>query len=118
MTSACLVLVGMLGGLLLVSGCSGGSGKVLAQDAATEGDSAVFDPHCQDGKILDHIPSGSCVTGASCQFTLQTTCKGDAAYSGSPQDYSCSCEAGIWSCQDLGGGLGLSPCDSGLADGH
>jgi hypothetical protein len=61
------------------------------------------------------LPVGSCATGATCVFQMQSECS--ATENGdfdSLNFWSCACDPdSTWSCAVTGGGLGLYPCDAG-----
>ncbi len=59
-------------------------------------------------------PSGACVGAGTCTFELTASCGPGIAYRPvTPPVYDCSCSSGTWSCQVVGGGLGLIACDGG-----
>jgi hypothetical protein len=82
----------------------------IARDAASN---APLSCPTQDGGSVA-LPNGACTGVGACAIEQTLTCgPGVLVVPATPAIFSCECREGTWSCNKVGGGLGVLPCDAG-----
>jgi hypothetical protein len=100
---------------------AGGDAQV---DAGPDAFAGPQDPDCSSHTFnveRELPPSGSCVSGATCQFAetggiIKCSQPNVSYYSGSPVQWDCACSAREWTCNVVGSGLLAIPCPDAGAE--
>lgn len=88
-------------------GQGGAAGKDASTLAMCPGDA---------GKVTE-LPSGSCDGSGGCVVELDQRCgPGIKVIPSTPPVFNCQCVSGMWSCETIAGGFGLTTCDDAGAD--
>jgi hypothetical protein len=109
--------------LLLVAGCSSGSGtssgplpQCPAREAAKAGPGSIGSAY-----TFAALPSGSCASAPSCVLPVFGPCNNNSEYIGYPLNaYQCICTDMNWACSVMvqGGAVCTYDADAVAPDGH
>lgn len=67
-----------------------------------------------DSGVVTELPSGPCEGDGNCGVEVHQSCgPGIKAIASTPPVYICKCVSSAWSCNEIAGGLSLTPCNDG-----